>query len=135
MKLKRYNRQNSLSKKEGISSIRIAESGMISISATLYSKLNPGHKSDIYLEFLQDEESPEDWYIVLSDEKIGFRVRNKSEQKSFMFNSASLCRKLITQVQPPSSTDTRFTLRVKEDPIEIEGIKKAWLIITKPLNK
>jgi hypothetical protein len=134
MKLIRHNKENCASVRSGMSTIRINESGLLSFSWTLYQHLNPEEKDEIYVEFLQDEESPEDWYIALSDEQRGFKLRGKKSSKTSMFNCSSLTKRMLEHVKQPGDAAASYKLRVIEEPKQLSDGLKGWLIITKPIK-
>ncbi len=134
MKFNRFNKKNCQNKRNGIAAIRINEKGLISFSWKLYQMLNPEGKELIYVEFLQNQDSPKDWYIIRSTEEEGFPLRGKKDTKSSMFNSAALTKQLIELVRQPGDDRTRFTLRVIDKPQQLAENMEGWLLITKPLS-
>lgn len=133
MKLKKYNKKNTQSSKSTHPFISFNQKGQIIINSRLHSLLNPNDHESISLEFLNDEDSPRDWYIKLTGQD-GFCLRNKKESKYWVFNSSVLAKKIFSELKPPGYDKPTLRFLVKADPVNVEG-ESAYLIFTKPVEK
>jgi hypothetical protein len=134
MKLKIYNRDNCYSAggKNGASKpeIHFNHQGNISLStaATKLINLQPGEK----LIIAQDEENPDDWYIIPTQDPSAFNARfDKGNETNVKIQSASLVRQVgeFLKIKPYIS----FKLKISEEIAEVNK-SRALLIITKTFH-
>lgn len=123
MKLKSYNQKNASKLRVGRLSVRFTKKGAILFSAKA-TKLICIDK-DSYIEFLQDEDSPQDWYIKKSNEEIGLRCRHAANS-SIMVNSAIVSNKILESI---NNINESVGFLISKKPIKVDD-EELWLIIT-----
>lgn len=130
MKLKHFNTQNTRAIRRRKPTIRFTKAGLIALSSTL--SMNIGLKENDYVEFLQDEEKPKDWYIVKGSAKTGFQLRKyKTNGGQLITNSANLSEKFLESIGKKNITS--IACLVATQPTEVEGMK-LYAIITSSAN-
>ena len=125
MKLKRFNQKTTASAPRGRATIRFNKSGAISISGVAVDLT--GINSGDYIEIVQDEQNPEDWYITKSDMNVGFKLRPGGKSGNSMANSAATCRAFLKQFPRTGKTSTGCLIGTV--PVTFEGVD-YWPIIT-----
>lgn len=125
MKLIKFDATNSKTHKSGEAIIRFNMAGGISLTKTATEEL--GLKAGQKVSVVQDEEKPEDWYLVINDED-GFELRENTTGTGVAFNNAyivhtlknfldieanisSYCFKIATK--PSESTDEMIGKKMK----------------------
>ncbi|GHE65150.1 hypothetical protein [Roseivirga thermotolerans] len=128
MKLKTYSPQNLPVVITGQPLIRInVKSGLISFSKMAVKEL--GISSSHGLQFHQDEDRPQDWYVSISaySEPDCFSIRVKDHSLSFN------CRALVQQIQdsiPNTKGMKSFRMNLSTTPMDVDGMT-LYSIITK----
>lgn len=126
MKLKRFNQQNRLPGFRGNSraSVRFFKTGMITFTASALKRL--GLAQGQYVEIAQDEDSPEDWFIMHSTEQSGFLLRDGGKSGNAIFNNAHIGREFVNQFGPGKNS---VACLLATEPVTIDGVE-YWPIIT-----
>jgi hypothetical protein len=96
MKLKTFNTENTYSQRESKPFILVSQkTGLFGFNKAVNQLL--ALKAGDQLQFHQDEENPDEWYL----EKVkqgGFTLRDYKE-KSLLFNNTTLARKIFESVE------------------------------------
>ena len=97
MKIKIFNKINSQLVREGQATVRMnTKTGMISFSKSVCKNL--GLKDKTKVLFIQDEENPKDWYIVVTKSDEGmickYRVRRDQHYETTTVQSTYICREI-----------------------------------------
>lgn len=97
MKLKTFNATNVVMVRSFTPGIGVnSKSGLFTINRAACDEI--GLKEGDFIQFLQDEEEPENWFI----EKVkdtGFQLRGKGDEKSALsFNNTTMVRKIFDSV-------------------------------------
>lgn len=132
MKLKSYNMTNAASiGRVGKSSVRVnTQSGAISFSKLSIESI--GLVDSLEIEFLQDEDKPQDWYVKKSSNGNGFPIRIKSGQRSIsIVQSTHIAREIFKSLK---LEQTSAMFYMSQTPIELEG-SKLYAIITRSVIK
>ncbi|MCO6367880.1 hypothetical protein GBO34_00945 [Roseivirga pacifica] len=133
MNLEIFNSSNVASIPAGKPTVRInTKAGMFSFSNTVAHKLKLTHPT--YIEFAQDKDRPEDWYLVMAsaDNEKAFKLRFDKDER-FNLNSTAMARK-IQQSIPAAKELNSFYMIVSTEAIEIDG-RKIYALITKSISK
>lgn len=126
MKIKRYNRENTGGLRSGKPTLSIHRIGIITISKQLAEDLKI--KEGSFVELLQDEDRPTDWYLIINSSDNGFEVRRKKATTyTLVFNSKHVVREMLKSVALEKSA--RFLVSISET--ELEPDLYAYAIITK----
>lgn len=126
MKLKSYNATNCQARILG-TFVTISKSGMLSISSEACRLI--GIKDNTKVEFFQDEESPEDWYIGLSKAEGAFHIRAKEKNGVYCIQNAFLARTIRDSIKFSESGSARFMISKEFE--QGGGTGKVFAIITK----
>ena len=127
MKLREFNTDNSkvVIPKEPV--LRVSRSaGLITLNASaadMLGVLNGGR-----VIFLQDEDSPEDWFIKKSDGQEAFELRPGKNKTSMDLNSSHIVKRILDSAKNGKQF-AAATFRIQKNPVEIEN-EKLYLIIT-----
>jgi len=126
MKLKKFNQQNRLPGFRGNTraSVRFFKAGMITFTASALKRLGLAHGH--YVEIAQDEDNPEDWFIMHSTELSGFMLRDGGKSGNAIFNNAHIGRLFVNQFGPDKNS---VACLLATGPVTIEG-EEYWPIIT-----
>lgn len=128
MKLKSFNPENiPQNTRIGIAKVSLnSKSGTITLTKQTVIKmdLKPNDK----IEFFQDEENVDEWYIAVT--KNGFDIRDKKKDQTFIFNSTFLVKKIFDSMI--YNHHTGYCL-LGAEPV-IKDKVKYWPIITKTLK-
>lgn len=131
MKLKSYNSQNlPVSSKTKPALYINSKAGLLHFNATAALKL--GLKNGDAVEFHQDEDSENDWFI--SKSKSGFVVRDKdkaSADKGVAFNNTTLAKLLFEKLGYKKQTGS---VLIGAEPVKNEKVE-YWPLITAYLFK
>lgn len=92
MKLIIFNQTNSKSQKSGEPSIGFGRNGQVRLNKFAVALLDA--KAEMKLEIAQDEDTPEDWYIKVSESGDGFILREKIEGE-LVFNSSTVTKRFL----------------------------------------
>ena len=95
MKLQKFDASNSKSVRTGEPTINFNMAGGICFSKTFCQKI--GLKKGDKVSIVQDEDQPEDWYIIIGD-KDGFPIRENTGE-GCAFNNAFICKNFIEHLQ------------------------------------
>lgn len=131
MKLKEFNSQNSSFIKTGEPTISCnVKAGLMNLSAELCKSMKL--EADDRVSVLQDEDTPQDWYLAASKE--GFKLRKDRDDKSgntaLSFNNTITVKAIAKSLGIESNY---FKCRVGDEPV-ILGKGKYFPIITKSVN-
>lgn len=110
MKLIKFDCTNARSQRVGESTIRFHRQGQISISKKFCEEL--GLKAGTPVSVVQDEETPEDWYLVIND-KDGFPLR-KYNDGNMAFNSAFIAKSFLEAMGYENAISGGCLLATKE---------------------
>jgi hypothetical protein len=97
MKIKIYNKTNSQLVREGQATVRMnTKTGMISFSKAACANIGLEDKSKVI--FIQDEESPKDWFVATTKLEDGMickgRVRKDDHFEAITVQSTHVCREI-----------------------------------------
>ena len=123
MKLKSYNQKNASRLRVGRLQVRFTRKGAILFSGKAREFI--GLNKDSYVEFLQDEDSLQDWYIKKSNEEIGLRCRHAANS-GIMVNSAIVSNKILESI---NNINESVGFLISKKPIKVDD-EELWLIIT-----
>jgi hypothetical protein len=136
MKIKIYNTLNSKNIILGKNTLRVNErGGLFSFSKITAETIGIVPKDRIL--FIQNEEKPEDFYIVKDNEKDGFEVRakNVASGSSYSFNSCILATRLLDK-----GVDVKHVVKLNRsetfiigEKIDIEGFSAYPVCRPKPI--
>lgn len=128
MKLKSFNATNTKAVRYGKPTVNVSKSGVFNFSKTaselIMLELTP------YIEILQDEERPKDWYVKLSTMEKGFSARKYKEGNN-VTNSAFTARQLLKSI---GFTGNSVSFLIAGKPTKLEG-ELLWPILTASANK
>jgi len=93
MKLKSFNRENTLSTSGPKISIRKSGTIIINRDAVILTQLPLGG----YIEIAQDQDSPKDWFININAGKEGFILR-QTKYDALTFNAKQLSDKILDSI-------------------------------------
>jgi hypothetical protein len=104
-------------------SIRFHQSGIITISAAAAEKikLKEGDKVSI----AQDEDSPDDWYLITKDKK-GFATRIYKGSNGLAFNNAYIAKSLINFLELKTKS---VSFKLATEPAADNGGGKLYAIL------
>jgi hypothetical protein len=129
MKFKKYNAENSRSIPQGMASVKIHKTGVISFSRK--ASHNAGFSLGDSVEFFQSKEDPADWYFSKTKNSNGFKIRkgNKGGKNiTFVVNSACVANEILKSLSVEVAKGASF--KVTEKPVEKHEGKDLFLIIT-----
>lgn len=131
MKLKSFNSTNMRGATAGESSISFSRQGIINISQMAVDAI--GLKIGDVISLEQDEENPQDWYLMKNPE--GFKVRQYKGSNGLCFNAAALAKSFLDLNDYTNTHSASF--RLITEPVEIDGggVKLYPVITTKPLRE
>ena len=133
MKFKVYNQTNSRNSVQGKSTLRINErTGLFTFSKAAGEIMEVQDRGRITI--LQNEESPEDFYICKDPDGDSFELRGKD--KSFSFNSSSLATLIldggkVIKRAVKLSRNASFSIGKS---IEIDGLMVHLILLSKPFE-
>ncbi len=130
MKLKIYNKANSATLRKGKPTVRVnSKSGAISFNT--FATMELGLVTDTGLEIVQDENRPQDWYIMKSDSDSAFKARPKAlTRDGFIIQSVVLSKAILKSVNADS---TSASFLIGTVPVVHDGVE-LYAIITKSMN-
>lgn len=114
MKIKKFTPENTPStSRRGVVQISFNRSGLISISPALSEQMELDENSCISI--MQDEESPEDWFVAKDAD--GFALRANANAKGYNFNSAGLVSAVLDGTVGPKVRIASFKVseKINED--------------------
>lgn len=119
MKLITFDVKNSSSKRENKSYIKFNANGVIYISKAAAEKIGISAGNQLYIA--QDEDSPNDWYLVVG--KDGFMVRT-NKGGVMEFSSVHICRSIISafDIKSKSVSFDLATEKADNDQFEMYAI-------------
>ncbi len=128
MKLNKFDATNSMSIRTGVPSIGFGKGGAITLSKKFLEET--GIKKPVMASIVQDEDTPEDWYVIIGDPD-GFQTRENSAG-GLAFNSSYVCKSFREFV---SAEDVSVNCKLATHPAEIpkEALptgSKAYGILT-----
>ncbi len=129
MKIKRFSRENTGQHHIGKPTVHISKTGLISFSRNSVESLNL--KQNDRVELIQDEDNPQDWYVVTVENEGGFILR-KGTYGQLLFNS-SMVVDLIQKSLPLELRKDSLTFLIASQPEEIEG-EKIYAILTSSIK-
>jgi hypothetical protein len=133
MKLTEFNASNSSAvRPERPPVIRVNKrAGLISLSKAAVELLGVSVGNGVV--FLQDEDSPRDWFICKSNTDVSFVLRTSDKKKQFDFNSSVLAKKILSSLQVREEyISCGFMIQKKA--VEIDGQKYFLIITAKPIK-
>lgn len=77
------------------------------------------------VKLFQDEDNPQDWYVVFGPED-GFALRSKADAKGLFFNNTYLARLIADSLGIESGS---FKMGVGSEITEIEGVGNAFPLL------
>jgi hypothetical protein len=130
MKLKQFNQSNlQMLPRATEATVRIsASAGLISFSIRAIAEMKLS--SEDKLNFIQDEESPTDWYVEKTKDRNGIPVRTRDNRVEF--NNSRLAILILASVKSkmPFGKEVKSAgFRIKTKPVEVEG-RELYLILT-----
>ena len=132
MKLREFNMDNSKVVTPKEPALRVSRSaGLITFNREAADAL--GVLTGGKIIFLQDEESPEDWFIKKSDSQEAFELRPGKNQTSMDLNSTHIARRILASVKNGKQF-AGATFCIQKNPVEIEKEKLYLIITAKPIN-
>ncbi|MDR2913457.1 MAG: hypothetical protein LBV74_01245 [Tannerella sp.] len=132
MKLKTFDLSNSKTVVLKEPTIRISRSaGLISFnkSVTELLAINNGQK----IVFVQDEESPRDWFIKKATEPNAFLVRVVDDGRSDL-NSTCIVHRIFESIEDGRKKYNAASFRIQPKPVEIDGEEYYLIITSNPMN-
>ena len=125
MKFKRYN-ETTFPKgvNSGTPSISFSKAGTITLNSVAVKALQINDKTRI--EFIQDEDRPEDWYILKSSDG-GYTLRQQTEKSTAVMIQN---KGLITHIAHELQRSAPFRCLVSVQCVHIDDME-LWPIITK----
>jgi hypothetical protein len=140
MAFKRFN-QTTLPSGRGVNG-HLAETPHITVSPSGRISLGPKLKELLELEvgkrveLLQDEDSPADWFLMASESKEGFELKNDPKSNRLTFQNTPLVKTILASAKLPAlaagAKQKAVRFRVAAEPQEIDG-EQVHLIITTPM--
>lgn len=125
MKLKIYNQQNSKISLPSKPTVRVhCPSGIISLSKAACHLI--GLRNGDKLIIVQDEDSPEDFFIHKTTHPEGFTVRSKTGEAGATFNSSKIAKMLA-----PGYNAVSFPVSAAQ---VIDGMSYHLIVTSKPIN-
>jgi len=109
MKLKKYNRRNVLGRLSAYPTLAVSKSGIIRVNsrAMVCFGLTVGSKINI----VNDQESPRDWYVELTDEPDGLVLRKSNS--ALACNSATIAFEMKNIIKDA----TTVVMRIATEPV------------------
>jgi len=132
MKFKVYNQTNSKNFIVGKPTLSVSErAGVFQFSKAASALI--GLSEDQGIQFLQNEESKEDFYVIKETSSDAFKLRGKAGS-SYCFNSVSLATLLLDRGEPKlHSVKLNRTAKFTVGPaLDIDGINMHLIILSKP---
>lgn len=133
MKLIEYNSKNcaGLTRSRNAASIHMHfKTGVISINRTAVEMLKISD-SKSYLSIFRDEDSA-DWYLQVSRDPSGFKLRIKDESGTYSFNSVKICRLILQPISGKKLKSGSF--KISTIPVNYNGFDIHLIITSDPLN-
>lgn len=114
MKLKEFNTENTKARVDGLPSIGVNQTtGLFNINRFACEKIGLGNNDQVV--FLQDEETPENWYLEKVKDK-GFTCRIKENVTSGrLFNNVSIARQIGISVK----IDGSYRILIAGEPTKV----------------
>lgn len=130
MKLKTFNQSNLPVVAKGKPTIRLSlPSGLITISPVAGEIL--GLTKNSHVEFCQNEDTPSDWYLHVTNAPPGFPLRQKNAGAGYCFNCTSIVKRFFGEIKFEGKSCSFTISRTPENVSE----EKYWYIVTKnPIN-
>ena len=133
MKLIEYNSKNcaGLTMSRNAASIHMHyKTGIITLNRTAASMLKISD-SKCYLSIFKDADTG-DWYLKLSRDPSGFKLRVRDESGTYSFNSVKICRLLL---QPRDNKQLKSgSFKISSTPVNYNGFDIHAIITSDPLN-
>ncbi len=125
MKFTKFDKSNMSNVRTGEAIIRFATKGANSISKTAAEGIGLTEKDKVAI--LQDNDNPEDWYLI-KDKENGFPLREYSNGQ-FCFNCSAMARAIIKAFDLDT---TSVSFKIQTDGQKCDDIKggQIYLIIT-----
>ncbi len=130
MKLKQFNKANSSQMRIGEPTVRVSgKAGLINFSSTFCreAKLQAG----VRVQFHQDEEKPQNWYVEIVTDEDGFILREDKDAKQCSLNSTGVAHAILKSLG--QSTEASIACRMAIEPSVIEGFS-LYPIITRAIK-
>jgi len=132
MKLKTFDLSKAKTTIQKEALIRVSRSaGLISFSASVMDKLKLSEGTKIV--FVQDEESPIDWYIKKSNDENAFPIRILETGRGDL-NSTHIVNRILASIENGREKYNSVSFRLQTNPVKIEGEQYYLIITSKPLN-
>jgi len=125
MNIKRFNKSNLSQREIGKASLYVHSAGNLCINEGTAALLGVTPTSIFYVEFIQDEDNPKDWYIMLSTEDLGLKLRKEKKKDKYNVNSGVLAKEILKTL-PKSAAQTSpntASLLISSIPLEHNGLK------------
>jgi hypothetical protein len=104
MKIKRFNKTNIHQRETGKATLYIHNKGNFCFSEGAAIKMGVSESDTVcFIEIIQDEENPKDWYAALTTEEIGFKLRKEKAHNKYNFNSGLIAKSILNTLpkSPP----------------------------------
>jgi hypothetical protein len=128
MKLKRFNKETvaGVFRGDEVATIYIQNAGNMCFNAASAARIGiTDHSKEYFVEMVQDEENPKDWYCKLTTPELGFKLRKEKNTNKYQFNSGVISRGILAVLPknpPPLGTSPlTATLRIGAEPVDFEG--------------
>jgi hypothetical protein len=120
MKLIKFDANTASGFRVGEPTIRFNAAGAISLSKTFVQKAKLKESDKVYVA--QDEESPEDWYLI-KDNKNGFPLRGSSND-GLQFNNAYTAKSIMETLEI-NAKSVAFMIATEPSELEDPELKKS----------
>jgi len=131
MKIKRFNKTTVAQREPGAPNVYIHYGGSFAFNQPASILLGAVPDAKVYIEVIQDEENPKDWFISITNEDTGILLRPGKKSGAFSFNSGIIAKELLKTL-PKSEIGTSAktaNLLISSSPQEFDGMR-LWPIIT-----
>jgi len=130
MKLQKFNRANTQTRVDGKPSVRINRSGTFAFNKSAADVL--GFKPGSKVNLLQDVDRPRDWYIQLTTDEDGLKVRKY--KTGFIVGAVIIAHKIFTAINLPVG-EKSAALRIANTPVDDNCFAILTNAYTSPVNK
>lgn len=130
MNLNKFNKENMAGLRTGECCIRFNKAGACTISQAAVIEL--GLQSGDKIAIFQDQDTPEDWYMMVGDAG-GFPLRDTGkDSKALAFNSAIMAKTIMDAFGMVDNKSVSFKLATEPTHVETQawGGVKLYAIIT-----
>jgi hypothetical protein len=80
---------------------------------------------DFFVEIIQDEDSPKEWYVALSTAELGFKLRKEKNKDKYNFNSGIIAKEVLKTLEKTTAHTSPLTatLNISSEFKEMDGLK------------